>query len=369
MSISRRHFLGLAAGLSVVGPRRLFAAGPDGAPRFAACARLPDGHFAAVLIDEGGRILGSRPLPDRGHEIAIDQASGRMVAFARRPGSFLAVFDPDFKQAPKIVAAAPGRTFYGHGAFSPDGKILYATENDYDGQRGVIGLYDVADDFRRIGEFSSGGVGPHELQLIDGGRTLAIANGGLDTSPEFGRMNLNTAEMKPSLALVSTDGGKVLANHELGPELSQLSIRHLATDRFGAIWFGCQHEGPRTELPPLAGRVSASGKVDLFALPEELRVRPRNYIGAVSASGDGETVAFSAPRGNVVFAFDAATARFAGMSDLADGCGIIRGLGEHDIVGAGGMGDFVSFEFGEEAVERREVRKDDLSFDNHLTML
>ncbi|ODN71879.1 DUF1513 domain-containing protein [Methylobrevis pamukkalensis] len=223
--------------------------------------------------------------------------------------------------------------------------------------------------FRRIGEFSSGGIGPHELLLIDGGRTLAIANGGLDTGPEFGRTNLNTADMTPSLALVSADGGGLLASHDLGDSFAQLSIRHLAADRFGALWFGCQHEGPRTELPPLAGRLGDDGRMELMELPKELRVRPRNYVGAVSASRDGGTVAFSAPRGNVVFAFDAATRRFAGMAALADGCGISPTREARTIRGAGGEGDVVDFVFGEEGGTARKVARDDLAFDNHLTLL
>ncbi len=369
MQLHRRQILSLAIGASLLGPARAFAGTGTDAPRFAACARLADGRFAAVLLDEAGVILGHRPLPGRGHEIAHHAPSGRFVAFARRPGSFLAAFGDDPREAPQIVSAAPGRSLYGHGAFSPDGALLYATENDAAAARGVIGVYDVRAGYARIGEFSSGGVGPHELLLMEGGRTLAIANGGLDTTPEFGRLDLNTAEMAPSLALVDVATERVVAVHDLGADHAQLSIRHLAAAEDGSIWFGCQHEGAPTELPPLAGRLSEDGAMELLALPEGLRARPRNYVGAVSASRDGGIVAFSAPRGNVVFAFDAATRRFLGLAPLADGCGIAPGLSPDEIVGAGGEGDVVRFAFaaGEEAA--RPVRRDDLAFDNHLTLL
>ena len=41
------------------------------------------------------------------------------------------------------IPSIEGRHFFGHGVFSPDGKLLYATENDFEAARGVIGVYDV----------------------------------------------------------------------------------------------------------------------------------------------------------------------------------------------------------------------------------
>ena len=44
--------------------------------------------------------------------------------------------------------------------------MLYATENDFEGARGMIGIYDVTARFKRIGEFPSHGLGPHDLAFL-----------------------------------------------------------------------------------------------------------------------------------------------------------------------------------------------------------
>src|SRR5690606_30604943 len=127
---------------------------------------------------------------------------------------------------------------------------------DFGGTRGVIGIYDATGGYRRIGEFGSGGVGPHELLLMPDGFTLAIANGGIETQPESGREKLNLETMRPSLAFVDRRDGKLIAQYQLATELAQLSIRHMAIDAQNRVWFGCQYEGAETESPPLVGMAS-----------------------------------------------------------------------------------------------------------------
>ena len=93
------------------------------------------------------------------------------------------------------LSSVPGRHFFGHGAFSPDGRLLYATENDFDNARAVVGVYDVGSGFARIGEFGTQGVGAHELLLSPDGELLVVANGGIETHPDYGRAELNLDTM------------------------------------------------------------------------------------------------------------------------------------------------------------------------------
>ena len=109
----------------------------------------------------------------------------------------------------------------------PTAALLYATENDFENAAGMIGVYDATDGFNRIGEFATHGMDPHEMLLLADGRTLAIANGGIETHPDFGRAKLNIATMKPSFVFVDRASGDLIEKHELAPELHQLSIRHM----------------------------------------------------------------------------------------------------------------------------------------------
>src|SRR3546814_6417709 len=86
------------------------------------------------------------------------------------------------------------------------------------------------------------------------GRTLCVANGGILTHPDYGKLQLNANDMQPSLAYIDMHSGTLQEQVFLDAALNRLSIRHLLVDGGGAVWFGCQHTGPAQEHPPLVGR-------------------------------------------------------------------------------------------------------------------
>lgn len=88
------------------------------------------------------------------------------MVFARQPGTFAVVFDHSGRDAPQTIASIAGRHFFGHGVFSPDGALLYATENDFDNAAGVVGVYDARAKFSRVGEFPTYGMTPRLRSFI-----------------------------------------------------------------------------------------------------------------------------------------------------------------------------------------------------------
>ncbi|HEY6631258.1 MAG TPA: DUF1513 domain-containing protein [Rhizobiaceae bacterium] len=289
---------------------------------FATAYQRRDGAYGAAILSEAGKILHTIDLPDRGHDITFDPVSGRSVVFARQPGTFFVAFDPVGRTPPVTIASAAGRHFFGHGVFSPDGAMLYATENDFDNAAGMVGVYDARNAFARIGEFPTHGVGPHELLLLSDGRTIAIANGGIETHPDFGRAKLNLPTMKPSYVMIDRETGDLIEEHELPPELHQLSIRHMDTDETGAVWFGCQHEGPATERPALVGRAVRGEELVLIGLPDDVLAGFRNYIGSVAANRDAGTIAVTSPQGNSYAIIHAATSSVVAFERLTEVCGV-----------------------------------------------
>lgn len=321
--IDRRHFL-RAAGASFVAALSPAALAETIATDavFATAYQKRDGAYGAAILSEAGKVLHALDLPDRGHDITFDRVSRKSVVFARQPGTFMVVFDHIGKVAPVTIPSIPGRHFYGHGVFSPDGRLLYATENDFDNAAGMVGIYDATDSFRRIGEFPTHGVGPHELILLGDGQTLAIANGGIETHPDFGRAELNIATMKPNFVLVDRVSGDLKEKHELPADLHQLSIRHMDMDESGAIWFGCQHRGPASEQPLLVGRVTRGKSFELIDMPQEVTAGFRNYIGSVAANSSAGTVAVSSPQGNSYAILEARTGRVLKTKTLTEVCGL-----------------------------------------------
>ena len=147
----------------------------------------------------------------------------------------------------------PGGIFTDTERFSRNGRLLYATENDYANRKGVVGVRDASAGYRPIGEFSSGGIGPHDIAMLPDGRTLVVANGGVATHPDFGRESLNLSIMTPSLAYIDVETGDLLERQELPSDMHRLSIRHLAVVENGSVVFGCQHKGARNVRPGLVG--------------------------------------------------------------------------------------------------------------------
>ncbi|RFC64522.1 DUF1513 domain-containing protein [Fulvimarina endophytica] len=262
------------------------------------------------------------PLPDRGHDVAFDPVFSRAVAFARRPRTFAIVFDPSTGHVERSLASPQGRHFFGHGFFSPDGRLLYATENDMAAARGLVGVYDVERAFARIGEFDAHGMDTHEALLMPDGETIVLANGGIETHPDYGRQKLNLPTMDPSLVFLDRRTGDLLAQHRLPAALHQLSVRHLAIDGASQVWFGCQYEGPAADLPQLVGFATPDAGMTLADLPREGLTGLSNYVGSVAASRDGARIALASPRGGRLLVLDARDGRLLQSRAMADGCGL-----------------------------------------------
>lgn len=301
MVISRRHILALMAGAALA-PGTVVAAGRQ--PLYiSANTSAPGGSEArrhgVSLLDTDGMIVAQFDLPSRGHAAAVDPARRVAVLFARRPGTFAAVIDLSRQKLLRLIESQPDRHFYGHGCFSADGRFLFATENDFDGERGALGIYDAEQGFARVGELPSHGIGPHEAILMPDGETLAAANGGVLTHPSAPRMKLNVADMQPSLTLIRIRDGALLAEYKPDPSLHQSSIRHVAANAAGDIAFVMQWEGDEREQPPLVGLLRRQA-VSFHAAPGTVQGAMRNYCGSVTYAANGKSFLVSSPRGDVL---------------------------------------------------------------------
>ena len=321
MQLDRRVML---AGLCASGAMLLL---PDGvrasfvAECFAAARKDDRGVYSAALFDLESGDLRAVELPGRGHDITLKPDGSAWVAFARRPGRF-GVAVPTDSRPPTWFAAKPDRHFFGHGVFSADGRLLYATENDYLNARGMIGVRDATDGYRQIGELDARGMEPHDIALLGDGRTMVIANGGIRTHPDSGATELNLPDMQPSLVYVDVETGALIEEQKLAAELHQLSIRHLAVASGDVVVFGCQFRGSEDETPPLIGFHRRGDAPVIVPAPDETQSSLRNYIGSVTVDRSGGIAAASAPKGGLVTYWDVAGKRYLGASELSDGCGL-----------------------------------------------
>lgn len=346
---SRRAFLAGLAALAM--PRPSWA--DAGSPAYLAAAKQGDSYFLHGLT-ETGQSLFSLPLPSRGHAAATHPTQPLAVAFARRPGTFAVVIDCAKGRETARLTPPDGRQFNGHGVFSGDGSILYTSEVVAETSEGRIGLWDTTT-FTRIGEWASGGIGPHDIKRM--GDTLIVANGGIHTDPND-RSKLNLESMRPNLTQLSSTG-QVLAQTELS-EWQQNSIRHLALSETQAA-FAMQWEGDSVEAPPLLGLWTPGSAPILCPAPEEEAFRMKGYAGSIAMTAD--LIAITSPKGGVAMIFDF-NGTYLAIHERPDICGIVA-LPSGGFLATDGIGGLSRLE----ATSLTRVSQTAVSWDNHIVAI
>ncbi len=345
MVIDRRQF---AAGtLSLFAHCAMSSAGrASDCNIIAATTRNANGSHAAVIYDLDKGLLNAAKLPQRGHDIAINPMTKECVAFARRPGDVAVAFGVSSKRPPIVFLAPPGRHFYGHGVFSNDGRLLYTTENEFENGLGIIGVWDATAQYRRVGELPTRGIGPHDINLLNDGRTLVIANGGLRTHPDHGRQPLNLATMLASLVYIDRETGDLIESHELAKGMEKVSIRHLDVGRNDTVVFGSQFKGPRSQMVDLVGFHRRGENIHYLRHTPALHRALRHYVSSVAADSSGESCAITSSRGQHVVMIDIAQRRVAAMHGFADVSGIAPAPGNGQFIATSGTGDLARTDTG-----------------------
>ena len=143
----------------------------DGAPRYV---------LAMIDLDAAEPELEMIDLPFLAHGLVADPKNPQRAAVFEKKGPGACVVDLKARTVVQAIATPRSRRFYGHGAFSTDGALLFATESLVDRQNeGVLVIRD-AQTLRELGVLPTHGTAPHDCQLIDGGQTMVVANGGGD---------------------------------------------------------------------------------------------------------------------------------------------------------------------------------------------
>ncbi len=365
--ISRRSLISrLASGFLVPLLPQSVGATPTGRIYLSARADAT-GEFRVSGFWASGARAFDLPLPVRGHSFALHPRRPLAVHFARRSGRFGYVIDLERGLIVQEFGTSDSRHFYGHGVFGSDGKFLYASENDFEGERGVIGIYDALGDYSRVGEFSTHGIGPHDIRLLSDGNTLAVANGGILTRPEFPRVKLNLPTMAPSLCLIDRRDGALLRKLAFDRELHQLSIRHLAVGRDDTIAVAMQYQGPGGDLVPLVAVDRQKAELHPLEGPPGILRDLKQYSGSVCFDSSGEVIAVSAPRGDRITFWNAEARTFLSSTRLRDGSGVAPGVRAGEFLASSGAGGVVAIDALSNAT--RPVATDFLEagkWDNHL---
>ena len=366
----RRNLLVAAAALTLPLPPTATASGDP-----AAVSLLLSGCYVDDRDDRRAGIRWQNPggpgdaidLGFRVHQILPDPARPRrFLAFARRPGTRIV----DVQLGPgtpsvRQVKTGRDRHLYGHGAFSADGRHVYTSENNFETGDGRIVVRD-AETLSPVQEWSSGGVGPHEIALAEGGRMLAVANGGIRTHPAMPRRKLNLDSMRPNLAYLDTATGRLLERRELGERRS--SIRHLDVWRDHVVTVQ-QHEGPRSGTVPLVCLHRRGESLRPLAVETGEFRRMNWYTASVAVHEPAGTALVTCPRGNVVTLWDLRELRLIRSLDVRQPFGAVRAVDADGFLITTATGAIYDVGTEGEDLTLVQTARAGTAWDNHLSWL
>lgn len=326
--MNRRQFLLLTTGATLgaaLGTNALLKASEGNSNtavhRLYSATDNPDGgHFLSALDLQSGE-LQSRAVPVRGHAV-MPMSAHQALMFGRRPAYECALVDfsqqEDYLQR---IQATAGRHFAGHGCLNNAGDTLFTTENDFDGKRGVLGLRD-SKTLAHLGEYDTYGLDPHDVRLMPDGKTLVVANGGIETHPDFGRRKLNLKTMQPSLVYIDAANGKKLDEYHLADH--QLSIRHLLVNAQGDVGVALQYEGNlyRQQPESLVAWQTHGGELELLQISQQDIPAFSGYMADLAFDPHNQVLAVTSPRGNHVTFWDIASREFLHAVALPEPSGI-----------------------------------------------
>jgi hypothetical protein len=234
-------------------------------------------RFVFSQTDFGSGEIAITPTNFLPHGIAIDpHDSNRLITF-QKIGVGCCEIDLAARRVTRTIAPTDGRWFYGHGAFSSDGKLLYSTETVNAEERGVIGVRDAAT-FEYLGEFPTFGDNPHDCHLIEDGKVLLVTNGGgaLDSG------------LRPCVTWVEVETRKLLDKREIESERFNTGHLCLASDGglavvsaprkgltdkdLGAVSLGRSHDQLHTMQEPRAVTSRMTGEALSVAIHEPTQI-------------------------------------------------------------------------------------------------
>jgi hypothetical protein len=261
------------------------------------------------------------------HGFAFDPVRPQRAALFEKKGTGACVMDVSTGAIERELSPSGGRHFYGHGAFSGDGALLYATEAGLsDGALGVLAVRD-GSTLEALGALPTHGLSPHDCLLLDDRKTMAIANGG-------GPFGVRGSSL-PSVTFVEVASGKLLDRFVLPSP--RINAGHLAVSSNGDVVVA---SAPRDGVGPeelsagaITFRPTKSKSPIAHRAPPSVLERILGETLSVALDQTETRALATQPLGDRVTAWDVATGAYLGAIELVGPRGIARTLdGQHFVI-------------------------------------
>ncbi|MFT4242516.1 MAG: DUF1513 domain-containing protein [Acidovorax sp.] len=316
--IDRRQAL-MALGACVLAPGAANARAGGGIELAAAWEQAGGFHIGLLSARDGAgqpvQVRASLDVPTRAHGLAV-LPDGSVLATARRPGDWLLRWRPG--RAPQWLWQDGERSFNGHVLASADGQRLYTTETDIETGASCIAVRD-ARTLEKTAEWPTHGIDAHEL-VWDGTASLIVANGGVPTAPETGRVKRNLDSMDSSLVCLDARTGALRGQWRLPDK--RLSLRHLAWSPDGTtlgIALQAEHDDPAAKHAAPVLALFDGSALRAMPTPGQIAQGIQGYGGSIAATPAGWAV--SCPRANGIATY-APHGEWRGLVHLPEVCAL-----------------------------------------------
>ena len=286
---------------------------------FYSASNTSDDNYFFSLWDFASQQIYCYPIPFRGHGI-LPLGNKRVLMCGRRPAFESTVVNISNHDI-QVFKATEGKHFNGHACLSPDGSVFFSSENDYVNKQGVLGIRD-SKTLQVLGEYSTYGLDPHDVRLMPDGKHLVIANGGIQTHPDYDRRKLNLDTMQPSLVYIDVQNGRKVEEYRLNDHL--LSIRHLLITPEGDVGAALQYEGDlyRRQPESLVAWQTKGADLNLLTIAPPNIGMFQGYMADLALAPETTILAVTSPRGKQVSFWDLTTKRFLYAYALPEPSGI-----------------------------------------------
>lgn len=366
IDLTRRSLIGTLGALAAA-PRVLFASNAAHArdhlldAEWLATAGV-EGGFAPVVLSPDREATTVGAATQRLHWVEPSPDGRTAVAVARRPGTTAVLFD---RRAGTVLASfepGEGRVFSGHGRFIEGGRRFLAVEIGRADGAGVVTRRVVEAAFAVEAEWTSAGIGPHDM--LPAGGALIVANGGIEPhTPEA----LGAEIAGSGIARLDPATGAVRTTATLSEDLASLSLRHLTSGADGFTVVAAQDLLADGVARPLLYAVECEG-LRAFDAPDEAWRGLRTYVGSVALDASGTYVAAASPRGNRV-ALWRRDGRYIGALPLVDGCGLAPTREAGQFLATSGLGETVLIGTDGDDVGVIARRSGGPRYDNHAVLV
>lgn len=281
-------------------------------------------HLCVIDLDAPHFPLTAIRMQFFGHGITPDPVHPQRLSVFEKRGKGACEVDLEKGTVTRTISPAPNHEFYGHGAYSPDGRLLYATETAMDENRtGAITIRN-AETHEYIGKFPSYGVSPHDCHLIDEGNTMVITNGGgpADGTP-------------PSVAFVDINSERLIEKLEF--DTPTINAGHLDITGSGMlVVVSAQRQGlPDTAPGGITIRL-ANGEFCTLKEPVDIISQLQGETLSVCIHAASGIVGTTTPAGNLLAFWDINSGRLLRHYRLENPRGVELTLdGEYFVVSYG----------------------------------